>query len=113
VATWPDVLRLALVLPGAEQSTHYGKPAVKVGGRFFTCMSSHEPGALVVPCPAPEARLLCASLPDVYYLTPHYEGGDAVLARLDAIDEEELAGRVEDAYAHVVAKYGLAPVERS
>ena len=112
MATWPDVLRLALALPGAEESTHYGKPAVKVRGRFFTCISSHEPGALVVPCPAEEARLLCTALPGVYYLTPHYEGGDAVLARLDAIDEEELAGRLEDAYEYVVTKYGL-PVSQA
>lgn len=101
------MLRLALALPGAEESTHYGKPAVKVRGRFFTCISSHEPGALVVPCPAEEARLLCTALPGVYYLTPHYEGWDGVLARLDAIDEEELAGRLEDAYAHVVDRYRL------
>jgi hypothetical protein len=107
VPTWPDVVRLALALPGTEESTYYGKPAVKVAKRFFACVSSHEAGALVVPCPAEEAPLLCRALPEVYCTTPHYEGWDGVLARLDAIDEEELAGRLEDAYGYVVEKYRL------
>jgi hypothetical protein len=108
VATWPDVLRLALALPGTEESTSYRMPCAKVRGKTFVTMSSREEGALVVRCPEEEAHLLCAALPDVYYLTPHYAGWDGVLARLDAIDEDELAARVEDAYAFVVAKYRLA-----
>jgi hypothetical protein len=109
MATWPDVLRLALALPGVEESTSYRQPCVKVRRKTFISMSPHERGALAVRCPEAEGRLLCAALPDVYYLTPHYEGWDGVLTRLEAIDEDELAGRVEDAYAFVVEKYRLAP----
>jgi hypothetical protein len=108
VATWPDVLRLALALPGAEESTSYRQPCAKVRGKMFVTISPHEEGALVVRCPEAEARLLCAALPDVFYVTPHYAGWDGVLARLDAIDQEELAARVEDAYAFVVDKYRLS-----
>lgn len=104
MATWDDVLRLALALPETEESTYYGQPAVKVRGRSFVSMSSHEEGALVVPGPREEAPLLCAALPAVYYVTPHYAGWDGVLARLDAIEEDELAGRLEDAYAYTRAK---------
>jgi hypothetical protein len=107
VATWPDVLRVALALPGAEESTSYRMPCAKVRGKTFLNMSPHEEGALVLRCPAEEAQLLLAARPDLYFLTPHYEGADCLLARLAAVDEEELAGRVEDAYAFVVDKYRL------
>ena len=36
--------------------------------------------------------------PDVYFTTPHYEGSPHVLVRLEAVDREELAGLVEDAW---------------
>ena len=54
--------------------------------------------------PEEEIQLLMRARSDVYFLTPHYEGWDAVLVRLDAVDEEELAGRIEDAYAFIAAK---------
>jgi len=107
VAAWPDVLHVALALPGAEESTSYRMPCAKVRGRTFLNMSPHEDGALVLRCPTDEAELLLAARPDVYFLTPHYEGYGCVLARLEAIDAEELAGRVEDAYAFVVDTYRL------
>ena len=42
--------------------------------------------------------------PDAYFTTPHYGGWEAVLVRLDAVDEEELAGRIEDSYAFMASK---------
>jgi hypothetical protein len=101
VASWEDVLRIALALPDTEESTSYRQPCVKVRGKAFVNVSSHEEGAIVLRAPDEEVQLLVAALPAVYYLTPHYEGWHCVLARLDAIDEEELAGRIEEAYAFV------------
>jgi hypothetical protein len=104
VATWDDVLRVALALPNTEESTSYRQPCVKVRGKAFVTVSPHEAGALVLRCPAEEAELLIAALPGVYYLTPHYQGWSCVLARLEAIDADELALRVEDAYAFVAER---------
>jgi hypothetical protein len=61
-------------------------------------------GSISTRAPQPELELLIAARPDVYFLTPHYEGWDAVLVRLDIVDDEELAGRIEDAWAFVDAK---------
>ena len=47
--------------------------------------------------------------PDAYFLTPHYEGWQCVLVRLDAVDEDELAGRIEDAWAYIDAKRPRLP----
>jgi hypothetical protein len=103
VATWEDVRRLALALPDTEESTSYRQPCVKARGKSFVWISSHESGALATRVPYEEALLLIAARPDVYFTTPHYEGYDAVLTRLDAIDEEELAGRLEDAWEFAIA----------
>jgi hypothetical protein len=107
VTTWPDVLRVALTLPETEESTSYRMPCAKVRGRTFLNMSPHEDGALVLRCPVEERELLLAARPDLYFVTPHYAASDCVLTRLEAIDGDELAGRVEDAYAFVVDKYRL------
>jgi hypothetical protein len=97
VATWEDVRRLSLALPDAEESTHYGEPAFKVKGRAFvnTCRVA---GAVMLRCSDDEAEFLIRARPDVYFLTPHFVGW-GVLLRLDAADEEELAGALEDSYA--------------
>ena len=107
MAPWPDVRRHALALPGTEESTSYRMPCAKVLGKTFLSLSAHEDDALVLRCTAQDAELLVAALPDVYFLTPHYAGFDGVLARLGAIEPDELAARVEDAYAFVVEKHRL------
>ncbi len=63
-------------------------------------MSPHEPGALVVHIPLEEQPLRVAARPDVYFVTPHYEGYGCVLLRLERVDEDELAGAIEDAWEY-------------
>ena len=99
MATWEDVRRLCLALPDVLER----KQTFRTNGRIFVNMS-HEEGAISTRAPEEEIQLLMRARSDVYFLTPHYEGWDAVLVRLDAVDEEELAGRIEDAYAFIAAK---------
>jgi len=45
--TLDTVRKLALELPGVEESTAYGAPAFKVGGKLLACIPTHksaEPG---------------------------------------------------------------------
>ena len=100
VAGWDDVLRIGLALPDVEESTSYRQPCLKVRGRAFVNLSPSEPGALVVHVPLEEQPLRIAARPDVYFVTPHYEGYGCVLLRLDVVDEDELAGAIEDAWEH-------------
>jgi hypothetical protein len=103
VATWEDVRRIALALPDAEEATSYRHPAFKINGRPFV-NASREDGAISTRAPDEEIELLIRARPDVYFVTPHYVGWNAVLVRLDAVDEEELAGRIEDAYEFMRTK---------
>ncbi len=106
--SWDDVRRIALALPGAEESTHYGGPAFKVNGRAFVNPARVDGDAIMLRCPDEEARLLISARPDLYFLTPHYEGW-GVLLRLDAAGEDELAAAIEDSYVNERDKKPLKP----
>jgi hypothetical protein len=103
VATWKDVRRIALALPGAEEATSYGHPCFKLNGRPFVNRGRVD-GAIVTRAPDEERDLLISARPDVYFVTPHYDGWEAVLMRLDAVDEDELAGRIEDSWEFISQK---------
>jgi hypothetical protein len=111
VATWDDVRRIALALPDAEESTSYRQPCFKVNGRPFANVS-REAGAIATRAPEAEVDLLVDARPDVYFVTPHYVGWECVLVRLDAVDGEELAGRLEDSYEFMRAKPPTRPRRR-
>ena len=100
MATWEDVRRICLALPHVEER----KQTFRTNGRIFVNMS-HEEGAISTRAPDDERDLLIRARPDVYFVTAHYEGWESVLVRLDAVDNEELAGRIEDAYAFIDAKH--------
>ena len=95
---WDTVREIAGAFPGAEESTTYGKPALKVGGRLVTWISPdrHAGDALAVPVDPDEKELVLES-DDAYFQTPHYGGHPTVLIRLERISCEQLEERVEDA----------------
>src|SRR4051794_31092370 len=83
--TFRTVRTIGLRLPGAEEGTMYGSPALKVGGQMFACIASHksaEPNTLVVWMDIAQRDALIAEDPDTYYLKDHYVGYPCVLVRL-------------------------------
>ncbi len=104
MATWRDVCELGLALPETQESTSYRMPALKVAGKTFVSMSSHEEGALVVKVDRDEKPLLIESRPDLYYETPHYHGWPAMLMRLGAAERDDLADRLEDSWSLMAPK---------
>jgi hypothetical protein len=81
------VRRIGLMLPGVEESTAYGAPALKVRGKLLACVPAHlsaEPGSLVVLVGFEDRAELLAAAP-VYYLTDHYLNYNAVLVRLSRV----------------------------
>jgi hypothetical protein len=99
VATWQDVRRIALSFDDVvERGSTF-----RTNGRIFVNLSREE-GAISARAPDEEVELLLRAQPEVYFLTPHYEGWQCVLVRLDTVEDEELLARLEDAYAYVQAK---------
>lgn len=84
---WDDVAALARELPEFEESTSWGRPALKVRGKWFAALRT-DPDALIVLCDLEEKPLLLEARPDVLFETPHYSGYGAVLIRLEASPED-------------------------
>ena len=101
------VRKIGLAMPGVEESTAYGSPALKVRGKLLACMAAHrsaEPGSLVVCVDfADRAELLVAD-PNVYYVTNHYIGYESVLVRLSRVNPDVLRDLLGMAYKFVTRK---------
>jgi hypothetical protein len=98
--TFDTVREMGLALPGVEEGTVYGSPALKVHGKMFACLAVHrsaEPGSLAIRIDFSGRDELIAERPDTYYLTDHYVDYPVVLVRLarvhpDALRDLLLAG---------------------
>lgn len=98
------VRNVGLALPGVEESTAFGFPALKVRGKLLACVPANrsaEPGSLLVRVDFDDRAALLAEAPDVYYVTDHYAGYTAVLVRLSRINPEILRDLLGMAYKFV------------
>jgi len=87
------VRKIGLALPGVEESTAYGSPALKVRGKLLACLPvsrSAEPGSLAVRVGFEDRAELLAAAPDVYYVTEHYLNYTSVLVRLSRVTPDVL-----------------------
>src|SRR5579872_1455129 len=87
------VRKIGLTLPGVEESTAYGAPALKVRGKLLACVPTHrsaEPGSLAIRVGFDDRADLLAAAPDVYYVTDHYLNYSAVLVRLSRVTHDVL-----------------------
>lgn len=105
MASWRDVRRIALALPGAaEESSSSGRPQWTVNGKLFTWERPLRRGDLeALGADAPSGPILAvhsgnlemkdvwlASDPGVFFTTPHFDGFPAVLVRLGRIPAKQL-----------------------
>jgi hypothetical protein len=98
------VRKIGLALPGVEESTAFGSPALKVHGKLLACVPSHrsaEPGSLVIRVDFDDRAELLAADPDVYYLPDHYVDYSAVLVRLSRVNLDVLRDLLGVAYKFV------------
>ena len=102
-----DAVRsIGLLLPGVEESTAYGLPALKLRGQLLACIPANrsaEPNSLVVRMDLDDRAELLAADPDVYYVTDHYVGFSAVLVRLSRVNHDVLRDLLGMAYKFVTA----------
>jgi hypothetical protein len=102
--SWEDVVELGTRLPGIEVGTSFRTPALRVRGKGM-CRLRTNPDALVLRVSdMGEREALLQGQPDVFFITPHYDGYPYVLVRLDAVDPVELAELLEEAWRVFAAK---------
>jgi hypothetical protein len=109
-AEYKRVCEIARKLPGVEESSSYGTPALKVKGRFMCRLRTEAEGALAIRCDFLDRQILLQSDPGVFFVTEHYLEYPMVLVRLDKIRLSALPDLIERAWrmvapAKLVAEY--------
>jgi hypothetical protein len=105
--TFDTVRDIALTLPGVEESTAYGFPALKVDGKLLACVPANrsaEPASLLVRVDFDDRAELLDADPALYYVTDHYVGYSAVLVRLSRVSPDALRDLLGMAYKFVTRK---------
>ena len=101
------VRKIGLALPGVEEGTAYGAPALKVRGKLLACVPTHrsaEPGSLAVRVDFDDRAELLAAAPEVYYVTDHYLNYTAVLVRMARVTPDVLRDLLGMAHRFVTAR---------
>jgi hypothetical protein len=105
--TFDTVRKLGLAFPNVEESTAYGRPALKINGNLMACLPSHhsaEPNSLAVRVDFADRAELLAAAPEIYYITDHYADYNAVLVRMSRVSLEVLRDLLGMAHKFVTHK---------
>src|SRR5215218_1918176 len=100
MATWGDVARICLALPGTTEVRSRDMRQWRVADKLFVWerplrrrdlgeLGDEAPRGPVLAARVPDEgarRALLADEPHVYFTIQHFDGYPAVLARLDALD---------------------------
>jgi hypothetical protein len=101
--TFEAVRQAAQSLPGVEDSTSYGTPALKVKGQLLARL--HQGGeCFVLRSTFEDRKKLMRSDPAIFYITDHYQDYPWVLVRFLTVDADALPQIVEDAWRLVAPK---------
>lgn len=123
MASWSDVRRIALALPGtSEETTAHVRRAWIVNKKFFVwerplrksdldALGDAAPTGAILGVRTADLEMkdvLLASNPRVYFTTPHFDGYPAVLVLLDKIAAKELKDLITEAWLARAGKRAVA-----
>lgn len=101
--TFDQIRELALKLPGVEDGTSYGTPALKMNGKLLARLKE-DGQSVVFRVTFDERDLLMQTKPKVFFITDHYLGYPAVLMRLSAATAKQAADIIEMAWRFAAPK---------
>ena len=97
--TIADFRRIALSLPGTEESSHVGAPDFRVGGRIFATLAAQDKGFGNLMLTPEQQALFLAEAPDLFLAVPGGWGrGGATHILLDRATEATLTGALTSAW---------------
>ena len=97
--TIADFRRIALSLPGAEESSHMGSPDFRIGGRIFATLASQDKGYGNLMLDAEQQASFVEELPNVFIPLAGGWGRMGIThVNLAAADEEILTGALRTAW---------------
>lgn len=95
---WADVVKLARELPEVVEDVWYRTPALKVRGKAFARLKEDGSSVVFLLENVDEQEALIEAKPATYFITDHYRGWPAVLARLSKLRAGECRERLEQAW---------------
>lgn len=95
--TYETVRRLGLALPGVEESTSYGTPALKVKGKLLVRLHQ-DLDKIVLPVPFERREEMMAADPETYFITEHYREYPYILVCLARVHPDALPDLLNLAY---------------
>jgi hypothetical protein len=98
---WENLCRLGRDLPEVAEGLWYRTPALGVRGRYFVRLKEDGQSVAFRLVSIDEQEFLTESRGGIYYITDHYRGHPAVLARLRAISVSECRERLEGSWRAV------------
>jgi hypothetical protein len=99
VATFEMTRKLALALPGVEDGTSYGTPALKVKKKLMATVRDDET-TVAFRVGFDERDILMQAKPEGFFTTDHYRKYPAVVVRLSQATNDDLAHIVELAWSY-------------
>jgi len=102
--TWEALVELARELPEVVEDLWYGTPGLKVRGKGFCRLKEDGKTVVFRLATVDEQEYLVDAQPRIYYITDHYRGYPAVLARLAALRPGEARVRLEEGWRRMAPK---------
>jgi hypothetical protein len=100
-----DFRRIALSLPGAEESSHMGSPDFRVGARIFATLASQDKGYGNLMLDPEQQSAFVQELPEIFLpVAGGWGRGGATHVQLAAISEDVLEGALRTAWKLRVEK---------
>lgn len=103
--------RILLTWPGVERSTSYGKPSLKVAGKFLTRLKEDGDSLVIGGVGFDERETLIETQGDVFYITDHYRNYQYVLMRLSKADPAQAEAFMRRRWRELAPKKLLAVSE--
>jgi hypothetical protein len=95
---WEQIAKLGRELPEVVEDVWYRTPALKVRGKGFARLKEDGESVVFLLDSLDEQEALTEAQPDVYFITDHYRGSCAVLARLAKLRVAECRVRLEQGW---------------
>ena len=101
---WQRLCALGRELPDVTEGLWYGTPALQVRGRFFVRLKEDAKSVVFRLESLDEQDFLTSARSELYFVTDHYRGYRAILARLQLLGVTECRARLETAWRAVAPK---------
>ena len=112
--TIKDFRRIALSMPGAEESSHMGNPDFRVGGRIFCTLAAAKKGYGNLMLAPEQQAMFVAELPEIFIpVAGGWGRGGATHVVLANVSEDVLDGAIRTAYQLRLAANAKAGAKRA